>query len=256
MATSTKLETKEQDGKIGFVDSSGAWIIKPVFDDIQIQMETEGDDFEINYFINGIAIVKSGELWGVINENGNWIIQPTYDAVGAFYDGYAKVVLNGKIGFIDSAGNTVIEPTDKLSWAYPHYDVIEVLSGFQTAYGVMDKEGKWEIKPILKQGILPIKTIWGKLKNKWGYLSLQDGWIVKPQFSRFYHFFDGLARVETTDGKWGWIDETGKWIIKPLFDKTEEFTSDGIAQVEIDGKRGKINIKGEWVFGPLEISDR
>jgi len=49
--------------KWGFIDTTGAWIIAPVFDAVWSE------------FCNGIAIVKKGSYWGYIDKRGNWIIK-------------------------------------------------------------------------------------------------------------------------------------------------------------------------------------
>ena len=245
------LNAKEDsDGKFGFVDDDGRWIIKPKFDEVEPQIVT-GDEFSFDVydFLDGNAFVKYNGKWGMISTSGKWLARPVYDNIGQFYDGFAKVYKNGT-GFIDKNGNEVIKPTRNLSWDYPHYKV--VYDPLYKNYGVIYANGEWIIKPSIPRGIIPIKKIWVKVDDKWGYISLEEdgGWIAEPKFLQFYYHFDGLARVQDENGKWGWIDEDGKWVINPIFDEAEAFTTDKTAKVKIDGRSRVINLSGQFVDKP------
>ena len=56
------------DGKFGFYNASGDWVIKPQFDGAR--------DFK-----NGYAAAKKGETWGFIDKTGEWVVDPKYAAV-------------------------------------------------------------------------------------------------------------------------------------------------------------------------------
>ena len=54
----------------------------------------------------------SGGLWGYINEEGQYAIQPTFDSADFFGEnGLAVVQTGGYWGYINSQGEFVIEPT-------------------------------------------------------------------------------------------------------------------------------------------------
>ncbi|MFL5728571.1 MAG: WG repeat-containing protein, partial [Cytophagaceae bacterium] len=70
----------------GMVDSSGAFLIPPVYGKIY--------DFK-----NGIARTKSGSYKGVLSLNGRVILKPTYNYVTHLNNGIIRVEKNGKIGY-------------------------------------------------------------------------------------------------------------------------------------------------------------
>lgn len=123
-------------GKIGYIDKQGNWLIEPTlfaakeFDPVskvaRVKIEkgwtyinANGDflpieDKNINVFKNfedGVALVKVGDLWGFINSEGGWQIEPTYKGgVTSFQNGYARVKQDGKWGVINKKGEWVLKP--------------------------------------------------------------------------------------------------------------------------------------------------
>jgi len=58
-------------------------------------------------FKEGFAAVQKNNFWGVIKNDGSYIVQPQYDDVHNFSDGMAAVK-KGSWGFIDNQGKLVI----------------------------------------------------------------------------------------------------------------------------------------------------
>lgn len=65
------LALGRKQGKIGFFDKEGNWVIPPSFE--------VAKDFK-----NGFAPVRKGELWGFIDTKGEWVIPPTFVGVKDF----------------------------------------------------------------------------------------------------------------------------------------------------------------------------
>lgn len=85
-------------GKIGFIDEFGYVQIEPQFD-------------EAMPFSFGITCVRKGEKWGYIGKTGETLIPFIFDdATGFDANNLAIVEINGKQGYIDRKGNFVIEP--------------------------------------------------------------------------------------------------------------------------------------------------
>ncbi len=59
----------KKDGKWGFIDNSGNFVIKPTFEDA-------------NSFCKGLAPAYESGLWGYIDTNGRWAIEPTFKEAG------------------------------------------------------------------------------------------------------------------------------------------------------------------------------
>ena len=120
-----------KDGKIGFINAKNEVVIPFQFDySDKCRMWDFGYLFHDGYCI---MTNKGGDL-GLIDKNGKWIVEPSYDEVWAPHDsGYRIIVKDGKHGVLDSTCNVV----------YPaEYGYVDILSdGF-----VLNKGGKkWQV---------------------------------------------------------------------------------------------------------------
>lgn len=100
------LAAVKVNGKWGFIDTAGIWVIKP-----QYTEENGFDELnkvgELIFDENCVPLRKQGK-WGFINRNGEMIIAPNYDEVRPFSEGLAAVALNKKWGYLDVSGQKVI----------------------------------------------------------------------------------------------------------------------------------------------------
>ena len=150
--------------------------------------------------------------WGFVDDNDNWVIDPSFDEAWFFLDGLAQVKLGGLWGLIRTDGSYFIEPKfDKIQWS--------------------------------SEGLAGVRT-----EGKWGFINSNGDLAIDFKFDKTNGFSEGLAGVEI-GGKWGFINSNGDLAIDFKFDKTDRF-SEGRAGVEIGGKWGFIDTKGEVVVNP------
>lgn len=88
----------------GFLHPNELWGIKNQDREVIVAPQYEA----VGNFANGFIAVQEEGLWGFLNEEGNVVIKPFYEQVGAFTnEGMARVMKNGKKGFIDRNGRRV-----------------------------------------------------------------------------------------------------------------------------------------------------
>jgi hypothetical protein len=93
------LALASKDGKCGYIDIKGKTVIDFVFDDA-------------GPFNDGAAIAKVGILYGLIDKQGKFLVEPKYIDInyyGSKNGPIGVVTKDGKVGFIDKNGNTVID---------------------------------------------------------------------------------------------------------------------------------------------------
>ena len=89
----------EKKGVWGYIDEKGSFLIKPVFE-------------KAFPFVNGYAIIKFSDKYGVINRTAKYIYAPIYDDIstittnGEYYYVFTK---EGKKGISDDMFNFIIE---------------------------------------------------------------------------------------------------------------------------------------------------
>jgi hypothetical protein len=205
--------------------------------------------------------IYKNRKFGFMDRNGKVVINPQYDYVEDFSEGFALAGFVGKKRFfIDRTGKTAIAPK--------YFDAI---NGFNCGLargntnhnvpngGYIDKSGKLVIENfygvcLFSEGLACVEL------NKWGFIDTSGQFVIKPHFDEVAPFSEGLAGVTFWDqskasrNKRGFIDKTGKIVIKSEFDVTHSF-SEGFAAVGMeasnhDYKWGYIDKTGTMVIKP------
>ncbi|MCB9196817.1 MAG: WG repeat-containing protein [Flavobacteriales bacterium] len=137
------LIPKKMDGKWGYINKAGDWIIKPKYD--------EAKDFK-----EDLAPVKSKGKWGFLFESGKWAIKPQFADVTNFSEGKAGAVSlkssNGLWGFINKQGEWIIaESFSEVKQFSKGECVVKIPSLLPKQSFVIDEQGKQISPPYLKR---------------------------------------------------------------------------------------------------------
>jgi len=258
------------DGKWGYINTGGNMVIEPQFD-------------RVKAFNSGIALVESNKNWFYIDKSGNPLDSfPESDKKYDFEDGIAFIRRAEKVGFMDTKGKVILEPTYK--------DIKPFYQGWakfseNEKWGLLSKDGKVyipaeydEINVSDNKIIVARKgTDWGligsdksfqkvegatkiweffgsnatltyaKKNDKIGFIDTKGNWVIEPKFEKVRAFNQGLAPV-FMDKKWGYIDTSGNMAIEPQFKDAEIFSNDGLAPVKKDKLWGFIDKSGNMVI--------
>lgn len=166
-------------------------------------------------YSEGLAAIKDSTYgWGYIDEEGKIAIEPQFQEVRDFSNGYACVKRNGNQMFIDKTGNTVS-------------------TGWKN-YGVEYSEGVLQVQDE---------------NGKWGYVDTNGDIVLEPQWDSSSEFYDGLAAAEK-DGLYGYINTTGEFVIPPQWDYAGAFDDSGLGYIVKNKERGYIDENGNIVISP------
>jgi len=122
-----------EQNKIGFIDSSGMVIIKPVF-------------LSAGEFSEGLAPARIAGAYGYVDNTGKFIIRPQYDYALNFNEGLAIVYIGGKPFFINKAGQKIFE--NSFAKISPFKNGRSIVQNSTGKYGCIDKTGKLIIDTI------------------------------------------------------------------------------------------------------------
>jgi len=200
-----------KDGKVVLIDTLGNVVLEPT-----------GVTYGSLHFEKGFSVFYTREgRAGMIRRDGEIILEPKYNGVDAFSDGYAAVQMSSDehgitSGFIDTTGKFVFGRT----FGYIH--------SFNEGYAAVE------------------------VNRKWGFIDRKGKTVIEPTYFDVHDFHDGLAVVGIQMGKqvkYGYIDTTGKFVLQPIYNEASYFEY-GVAPVKIGNKFGFIDRGGKIVIAP------
>ena len=223
--------------KAGYINCLGKVILPAVFE-------------EAYPFRTGLAPVKQGGKWGVINPSGDFVIGPSYERPLIFSEGVAEFSTGEKKdghrrGLVSEAGEIIVKPRYR---SISHFSEGLACVKDDELYGYIDRHGNQVIPPFFEdargfsEGVAAVK-----LNGAWGYIHPDASTAVPIRFfcerGMAGPFRQGRARV-ARNGKWGHINRDVEFVTEPRFDMAYEF-SEGLAEVILDKRTGYVNLQGE-----------
>ena len=179
-------------------------------------------------FISGLAGACSQGVTrkcGYINSGGQWVIEPIYDEVWDFKDGFATVSLGKDGAVLDTKTGKYINEGGKKSAYIDARGEILGNKFFDKAYD-------------FNEGMAPIGAGEESEGRLWGFVDRSGNEVIPPKFgpglvSAVEQFSEGLAPAlqgDWQEGKYGYIEKSGKFAIPPIYSQAANF-SEGKAMV-------------------------
>lgn len=152
--------------------------------------------------VGGVAAVKEGESWYLVNKKGEKINKTPYE----------DIILNDR-----EMAN--------------YYDRSFVKTG--GAYIMVDSKGKQVGDQKFEDARLFASSGYAAVKQggKWGFVNTEGAITIKPQFEDARSFNNDLAAV-CKDGVWGYIAADGEIKIAPQYQYAMDFNNKGYAFVK------------------------
>jgi len=240
------LERVRSKGKVGFIDSFGAFVVpakymtaRPFSEDLayvtrygrdkgcfidktgKIVIDLLKTKFALSDFHGGFVRVSDPEtaLEGFMDGSGKLLNSIEYIAASDFSEGLAAVrKKNALTGYINAAGENVIAPQFRV--ARPFSEGLAAVQRDPAAgFGFIHSSGIWIISErfddagAMNEGMARISD--GGL---WGFVSRAGEVVVDLKYAWVSDFNRGCARVQTgnaTDGEYALIDKEGRVLWKP-----------------------------------------
>ncbi len=218
------------DGKWGFIDTTGDFVIQPRFEDRGENrlswdrlISTSGlrtDCFNsliwFYNFENGQAWVCENGLCGIVDTTGNYILIPQYEMdINNYNDSLTWFKQNGKFGILNRTGKVRVSAVHDSIGPFKLFSNQWIWVKFGGKWALMDYHGKMIIKPLYSD-VMPYPT---------------HTWIFKGTC-----FGQGNIIIGH-EGRWGLIDSSGTVIIDPFIDS-----------VEFGGKYRPLKQNGKWGY--------
>jgi hypothetical protein len=196
------------------------------------------------------AETVEGGLWGYVDRSGEWVIEPRFEAAGAFTDDLAVVrAPGGRKGYVDRRGDWVIEPGfDQLR---PFAEGLAAVAkgglwGFIDKAGETVVETRWAASHDFSEGLAAVQDATSDL---WGFVDTSGELVIPARYSDALGFSEGLAVVRGSDGGFGFVDRSGEEVIPLDLFNARSFAG-GLAAVKRGALWGFIDSSGQMVIEP------
>ncbi|MDR0228224.1 MAG: WG repeat-containing protein [Flavobacteriaceae bacterium] len=250
--------------KWGFIDHSGSWVIQPVYDkakDFNYGVALVLSDKEWHYinkegifiekidkaygFKAGVAFYKIEDKVGLLDNQGEVIITPTYDKIVYLNDTYFKASLNGKWGVVDNSGKVLIP--------FEYDSVSDYVDGVSCVkeekdYYVWNNGKKIKLDGVTKiVSLVDIEYIIAKKEKLTGMINSLGEEVISFKYENLGMLSQGLIPARL-NGRWGYINTKEEEVIKFKYDYVLSFNEEGIAAARYNKKWGFINKEDEVII--------
>lgn len=205
--------------------------------------------------------------WGLIDNNGNVILPLEYRAIAdKVTDGLVEILSNKKVGYVDITGRVLLEPTyESIGEFVDGYAVVSKTSyyydedgrGERTVYGVINSQFN-EIIPCVFNSIeYEMET--GRFKTDVGYKTIDGRYVAvvdgkellvdkKYKYCKPFDCTCAIA-VRVTDGhvNYGLIDKKSNDILPPIFSRLV-YIENELYKFKINNLYGLVNSKGNIIL--------
>jgi hypothetical protein len=246
------------DGKWGFIDIAGKFVIPATF-------------ANIGRFSEGLASASiDGGMLGYIDKTGRFVIEPRFDEAGEFSEGsaIARILDEEREEFEWGCVDRKTLKYIRWDWCENYQDIryedvldiernkAEMSEGLRPVcdgwlYGYQNDGGRWEIEPQFEMaGRFSDGLAVVRVKNRYGVIDRELNFVLEPQYDLMQDYKEGLSAVRI-NSKWGFIDRAGRHVIEPQFDSVGWGCFDqGVTSVEVNGMFGIVDRSGRFTLKP------
>lgn len=207
-------------------------------------VDQNGSKSYVNFMTQIPKSIRGKVKVGYENKNGKTIIEPMYDSISVFDNGYAFIELDQRFGFVAESGKVIFEPQFDEVGDNIHGGVI-VAS--HSKYGYIELVNGKIILPLVYDDIKRNQdgTFLLKLNNKWGKYDPINKQLVDSVYESIESiYFIGLENIRENvylvkkNGCYGIIDRDFKSIIEPKYEALSFY----------GGETGKYKLTGKWGY--------
>lgn len=201
---------------------------------------------QLGDFHDGRAKYRTQTGWGFINTKGETVIQPIYSKVMDFNKGRGIVYVRyNQSGIVDTTGQYIINPkVNRIT------DITEELALVKQDYAnyFFIHEDLKRHTAINFQKALPFSNGAAPvmLAGRWGVINQKGVITMTPKYDKIDAYQDQYAKIMVNNWK-GVVNVSGKVIINPEYEYVA-YAGNGLFRVEQENKVGYLNLDGNWVW--------
>lgn len=209
------LNPMKQNGKWGFIDIDGEFVLKPKYDFLMNFVDSKSWTYKSKGCTVAGKYISKQMKYTALDSDFNELTDFSYDEMGIFYENVASVRVNNKWGAINSCGEIII-PIE--------YNFISRCQNGFICVGLGDYESKYEFV------------------GHYGCYNQKGEKLSKVIYENHLWFEFGICIIKKR-GKFGLLNSNGQEIVKCKYDDMEGDPKSGYI-VEFDGYQFYIDITG------------
>jgi hypothetical protein len=237
----------QRDGKFGVIDRTGAWIFQNNYD--QVNPAIQAHDYGKTLVVFGWDF-KKGDRWGLLDPDGHVLLEAEFDqSIQRCDDGRLQAYKNKEWLYFKADGSPLQPPGGRL---------VNASCGSQPPY-ILKTGATYELVDAGWHPVIPLHfdaVVWVsrdarnvKLDGKWGRIGLDGHWIIEPKYD--YLSTDQGVVVASVNGKRGFMRSDGSWLIEPEFDAAARRRDADTAFVMQAGATGMLKLSDRsWIIPP------
>ena len=190
--------------------------------------------------------IKNKDKYGFADSTGKISIEPVYNEVEDFKEGFDLVEKNNLYGYINKAGRVKID--FQFDEANSFSQQVAIVQKNKATF-LIDHAGKKISADYDEIADFNDNTAIVKKNNLYGAINRSGEEIIKPSFSYLSDFAENLASF-AQNNKYGFINKQGFTVVAPIYNWVSAFKNNQ-CRVKIDNHLGVINKRGDFVLQPL-----
>lgn len=220
--------------RFGYANSQDEVVIPPIYD--------SADDF-----LDGIALVRSGDKSGCIRNDGSSLLNIEYEELfrELGIKDFIRVKKDGQYGVYSISKNKVILPIE-YEWIGTFTEGYAIVQKGNGGYSFIDEYCKLigtknfdSVKPF-NGGYAAVKK--GKT---WGFINTKGGYVIESIYTNVESFSEGVAVVQDNGGLFHYINTEGKSVSVNQGNNAEETFVSATSIKKGYGIVSQLSAKGE-----------
>ncbi len=222
-------------GAYGFIDTKGDLVVPAIYS-------------KVAYFQEGRAAVQRDGLCGYIDKEGEEVVHLEFSKCLDFDNGKA-VVYKGyrRGGLIDLNGNYIIEPSLNRLYHFSDGRGLVRDSSYRFYYITSQSNnihsGMYQQAGAFQHGVAVVQST---ENDHWGVINQKGIELISPKYDKIENFKDGYARVRIRQLS-GLSNLSGELIVQPNYEYIS-YAGEGVFRVEQGDKIGYFDADGKWIW--------
>ena len=200
---------------------------------------------EFVYWQTPLFSIKNVGKYGFADSTGKICIEPLYNEVEDFKEGYALAEKDNLYGYINKAGRVKIDfqYTDASSFSQQTAIVQQHKTSFLIDHAAKKISADYDDIADFVENTAIVKK-----NNLYGAINHSGEEIIKSSFFGLSDFTENVAAF-MQNNKYGFINKQGFTVIAPIFTWVSGFKNNQ-CRVKIDNRLGVINKHGDFIIEP------